>query len=584
MVVLEKITAPASRNRAAGGASAAAGTSLVVAAPSGTGTPLVAILSLIVAGTPSSRPVGSPLCQRSVDALAVARAPSGSNAYSALRCGSHTAICPSTSSSTSDGENCLARKPAIRSTALRSCSDATACCDAGLGMGACRQAGFDDAREHAGADRENLVVQHVAGVVYGHRAFVAEPEIGPGHGMQHIGEIFAAHLRLRSGENFCRVDHRACYFGDHLALLFLVYQHAEGVADIGRYLDLEGAGGAAEFCFAGDHVVGGAGMDLRDRQHRRLQGIDVAADDGLQRLSERHRDHHGILRALRHRAVRTIAGYGDVEEVGAGHGGPRKDRNLAMVQIGRVVQPVDLVAGKLLEQPVLDHGAGAAEAFFGRLEDEMHGAVEIPGLGEIARGAEQHGGVAIMAAAMEAAGNGRTPTQVGILFHRQRVHVGAQANALAAAAFALEDADHAGAAKAAMHVDAPLRQLVGHDAGCPDFLEADFGMGVQIPADRREFLGIAFDAVDVGHVCYPVAEDVAEDLERDLVSGAKAGPFGLMRMPGRNRVHGNAAVSEGIAPGAAQMMSFSAIGSKSARKCTELLLTRMDCSVGSMPT
>src|SRR5882757_6055424 len=195
MVVLEKITAPASRSRAAGGASAAAGTSLVVAAPSGTGTPLVAMLSLMVTGTPSSRPVGSPLCQRSVDALAVARAPSGSNAYSALMCGSHTAICASTSSSTSEGENCLARKPAIRSTALRSCSDATVSCAAGLCMGACRQPGFDDAREHAGADRKNLVVQHVSGVVHGHRAIVADPEIGAGHRVQHIGEILAAHFR-----------------------------------------------------------------------------------------------------------------------------------------------------------------------------------------------------------------------------------------------------------------------------------------------------------------------------------------------------------------------------------------------------
>jgi len=56
--------------------------------------------------------------------------------------------------------------------------------------------------------------------------------------------------------------------------------------------------------------------------------------------------------------------------------------------------------------------------------------------------------MAVVAAAVEAAGNGRAPFQVGILFHRQRVHVGAQADALAAAAFALEHADHAGAAEA----------------------------------------------------------------------------------------------------------------------------------------
>src|ERR1700682_6119306 len=210
MVVLEKITAPASRNRAAGGASIAAGTSFVVAAPSGTGTPLVAIFSLIAAGTPSTGPVGSPLCQRSVDAIALARAPSGSNAYSALICGSHTAICASTSSSTSDGENCVLRKPAIRSTALRSCSDVTSCRDAQLCMCSYRQPGFDDAREHAGADREDLLVEIVAGVVPRPRAFVADPEIGAGHRLHHVGEIFAAHFRLRPGEDLGGIDHRGC--------------------------------------------------------------------------------------------------------------------------------------------------------------------------------------------------------------------------------------------------------------------------------------------------------------------------------------------------------------------------------------
>src|ERR1700733_12947969 len=219
----------------------------------------------------------------------------------------------------------------------------------------------------------------------------------------------------------------------------------------------------------------------------------------------------------------------------------------------------------------------------------MHGAVEIAGLGEVARGAEQHGGVAVMAATVEAARNGRAPFQIGVLLHRQRVHIGAQPDALAAIAVALEHADHPGAAEPAMHFDAPLLELVGDDAGGADFLEADLGMGMQIPADRDEFVGKAFDTVDIWHGCYPVAgEGVGEAAagvgESDLSGATKAGPFGLMRMPGRNRVHGRAAVSAGIAPGAAQMISRSAIGSKSARKCTELLLIRMDCCVGSMPT
>src|SRR3954452_21332959 len=201
MVVLEKITAPASRSRAAGGASAGDGTSLVVAAPSGTGTPLVAMFSLMVTGTPSSGPGGSLFCPRSVGGFAVARAPSESNAYSAFMCGSHTAICASTSSSTSVGENCLARKPAIRSTALRSCSDVTTSLDAGLCMGAYREPGFDDSCKHAGADRQDLVIKHIAGIVHRHRALVSKPEIGARNRHHHVGEILATHFRLRAGED-----------------------------------------------------------------------------------------------------------------------------------------------------------------------------------------------------------------------------------------------------------------------------------------------------------------------------------------------------------------------------------------------
>src|ERR1700686_2259415 len=168
------------------------------------------MFSLIVVGTPSSTPMHWPCCQRSVDALAVKRAPSGSKAYSALMCGSHAATCVSTSSSTSAGENCLARKPAIRSTALRSCSEVTlsfdvVSSDTDLCMGGHRQSGFDDAREHAGADRQDLVVEDVAGVVHRHRAVVADPEIGAGHRLHHVGKILAAHFRLRPGEDFCGV-------------------------------------------------------------------------------------------------------------------------------------------------------------------------------------------------------------------------------------------------------------------------------------------------------------------------------------------------------------------------------------------
>ena len=53
------------------------------------------------------------------------------------------------------------------------------------------------------------------------------------------------------------------------------------------------------------------------------------------------------------------------------------------------------------------------------------GAGEVPCLGEIFSGAKQHRGVPVMAAGVHLARIGRAVRQVGLLIHRQRVHVGA---------------------------------------------------------------------------------------------------------------------------------------------------------------
>ena len=82
------------------------------------------------------------------------------------------------------------------------------------------------------------------------------------------------------------------------------------------------------------------------------------------------------------------------------------------------MQRVDFIAGEAVEQPVREHGARAAEALFRRLENEHGGAGEIAMLGEIAGGTEQHRGVAVMAAAVEASGDGRAVGQIGHLVHR----------------------------------------------------------------------------------------------------------------------------------------------------------------------
>ena len=95
-----------------------------------------------------------------------------------------------------------------------------------------------------------------------------------------------------------------------------------------------------------------------------------------------------------------------------------------------VVHAVDLLDAEALHQAVLDHRVAAAAAFLGRLEDHHRRAVEIARLGEIFRGAQQHGGVPVMAAGMHLAGDLGRVGHVGRLLDRQRVHVGAQADHL----------------------------------------------------------------------------------------------------------------------------------------------------------
>jgi hypothetical protein len=222
-----------------------------------------------------------------------------------------------------------------------------------------------------------------------------------------------------------------------------------------------------------------------------------------------------------------------------------------------------------------DHGAGAAEAFLGRLEDEDRRALEVPRLGEVARRAEQHGGVAVMAAAVESCR--RMVERQGRLVdlvHRQRIHVGAQADAAAGPAACLRRMPTTPVlADAAMCTSMPQeRELLGDDVGGPDLLEADLGMGVESRAGWRSSSS-AKDVECSGRVGHGRnLQKVGRLSRRRLAERAQ------VRRPGRRRRQGRAAGSTGIGPGAAQTRIVSAIGSKSARKCTELLLTRIACS------
>jgi len=269
-------------------------------------------------------------------------------------------------------------------------------------------------------------------------------------------------------------------------------------------------------------------MDLRDREHGGAQGRGVARDDGLQLLHELCRDHDRIARLVRHGRMAARALDDDVEEARPGHGGAGLAENAPRRGVGVVVQPVELVAGKALEQAFRDHPARTAEPFLGGLEDQHCRAGEVARRREIAGGAEQDRGMAVMAAGMHLAGIARGIGQVRGLGDRQRIHVGAQADAALAGLLAVDDADDTGPGNALMHlVDPPVAQRLRHDPRRARLLEADLGMRVQIAADRGEFVLITLDEGDGGHGLSPetVSGDHATSGSRSIA--ARICPRGL---------------------------------------------------------
>jgi len=100
--------------------------------------------------------------------------------------------------------------------------------------------------------------------------------------------------------------------------------------------------------------------------------------------------------------------------------------------------------------------------------------------------AEQHRRVPVMAAGMHLVRDRRGVIEVVLLLQVQRIHVGAQPDRLLARPVALQGADDAGRGEAAMHLEAPGGELVGHDLRCPLLLERGFGMAVDVATNDGE--------------------------------------------------------------------------------------------------
>ena len=178
---------------------------------------------------------------------------------------------------------------------------------------------------------------------------------------------------------------------------------------------------------------------------------------------------------------------------------PARMPKLPERQARHVVHAIDLFDAEALHQPIVDHRLAAGPAFFGRLEDQHRGAIEIARLGEILGSPQQHRRVPVMPAGMHVARHRARIGLAGPLVDRQRIHVGAQTNGPARPT-PPDHADNTGLADPGDDLVHPERsqQLFDLPRRAVN-LVAELRVKVEIAAPSGDFIGEFRNAVNDGH-------------------------------------------------------------------------------------
>ena len=258
----------------------------------------------------------------------------------------------------------------------------------------------------------------------------------------------------------------------------------------------DGANRAEQARGVGDHVARRPRLDLADGHHRRVEDVDPAGHQGLKGLHDLARDGDRVEAVMGRRGVSPLAPHLDPERIARGHGGAGARRDGAGGQaMGDVQREGGGGRRRAVEQPLLDHDAGAVVALFAGLEHEQHRAGEqVAATGEEARGPDEHCRVRIMAARVHGARHLRGEGKARLFRHRQRVHVGAQQDR-GPRPRAGQSRDDRRRALSRSDVEAEAAESPEHSRLRPWQGEADFGMPVDAAAKLDR---IVEDALGVG--------------------------------------------------------------------------------------
>ena len=235
----------------------------------------------------------------------------------------------------------------------------------------------------------------------------------------------------------------------------------------------------ASMCADGDH----RGVeDVHPAGHHRLQGQHdlgghrdrVGGEVRLEACPPRPRT------VIRHWSAAAIIGPGRTLIAAAGQGGDAVQRERAAHR--RLRDDV--------QQPLLEHVAGAVEPLLPRLDHEH----DLPGelvaaLGEQPGGAEQHRHVGVVPAGVHGPGHLGGERQPGVLLHRQRVHVAAQQVGRTGAG-AAQHADDGARRRPGAHLDRQIGERLEDGGLGPRQVQPDLGQPVQLTAQIDGAVGV----------------------------------------------------------------------------------------------
>ena len=197
----------------------------------------------------------------------------------------------------------------------------------------------------------------------------------------------------------------------------------------------------------------------------------------------------------------------DIEMIGCREELSGPDRKRSDIRLGPVVHSVDLVDAEALDHAVVNHFATAPAAFFGGLEDDRDGSIEVPRLCKVFRGAKKHRGVPVMSAGMHHAWRFRRICQPRLLMDRQGIHVGAQAyRHPRSSGLAVDQPDDSRASDACHNlVASEFLELLLDDSGGAMHLEEQLRMRVEVTPPPGNFVMQFSKPVASGHLAPPLS-------------------------------------------------------------------------------